>query len=342
MKLLTVSVAAYNAEGWLARCLKSLTENSVAEDIDVIIVNDGSSDGTLEIARSYEKRYPSIIRVVDKDNGGHGSTINVAIERALGKYFKIVDSDDWVEAGGIERLIRVLAQSDADCIVNPYFRVDADSGAKTLVNVFDRSNPLGTELQVNQIKGDLKLAMHALCFRTDLLKCSPYRLDEKCFYVDAEYIVYYFGDCQTVLLLDWPVYDYLVGTSEQSVNISNMIARREQHKRVCFSCLDYFNSVGNESSKRYRIIERCILGIIGTEYRILLCLPYEEARKELPEFDSQFESSNKSLYARFLEVFGKSNLVGKVIGLLRSRGFKYFAFINALYRLKFLKTCGSR
>lgn len=132
MKTLTISVAAYNAEGWLSRCIDSLTNTDVSNELDVVVVNDGSADGTLSIARSYEKRFPDIINVIDKPNGGHGSTINAAIDAARGTYFKVVDSDDWVERDGLESLVAALRNLDADVVVNPFYIVDVDTGRRVL------------------------------------------------------------------------------------------------------------------------------------------------------------------------------------------------------------------
>ena len=127
-KVLSISVAAYNAAQDLSRCLDSLVNTSVADFLDIIVVNDGSKDETLALARSYEQRYPDIIRVIDKENGGHGSTINASIPEAMGKYYKIVDSDDWVDKEGLERLVHALMETEADLVLNPFHIIDAQTG----------------------------------------------------------------------------------------------------------------------------------------------------------------------------------------------------------------------
>ena len=101
MKILSISIAAYNAEKWIERCLDSFCIPEIAADIEVIIVNDGSTDHTEQYAHKYVVLYPDIFRLINKKNGGHGSTINVGIKKACGKYFKIVDADDWVEKEGL-------------------------------------------------------------------------------------------------------------------------------------------------------------------------------------------------------------------------------------------------
>lgn len=94
MKLLSIAIPCYNSAAYMRKCIDSLLPGG--EDVEIIIVNDGSSDNTMDIAEEYRERFPAIIKVVNKENGGHGSAVNVGIEQARGLYFKVVDSDDWV------------------------------------------------------------------------------------------------------------------------------------------------------------------------------------------------------------------------------------------------------
>lgn len=335
-KVLTVSVAAYNAESWLSRCLSSLVGTEVTSSLDVIVVNDGSSDGTLDVARSFESDYPDVVRVVDKENGGHGSTINAAISIARGRYFKVVDSDDWVEKEGVEQLVRVLKHADCDIALNSFFEVDAATGEKRLADdIFESAgNPIGKTLGVDEVCGDLHLVMHAMTFRTRVLQCSSCRLDERCFYVDNEYIVYYFSSCETVMLLDWPVYDYLLGTSEQSMNFSNMLRRRAQHERVCLACAKFCSAHSELSGKRQQVAMDVAIRMLAGTYRILACLPYGMSRREMQEFDRRLMAANPLLYDVFLQE-RTNELVTKVVRRLRVRDFKRYRAINVLYRLKY-------
>lgn len=335
-KILTISVAAYNAESWLGRCLRSLVENEAASSLDVIVVNDGSSDGTLAVAQSFESEHPDVVRVLDKENGGHGSTINAAIDSARGRYFKVVDSDDWVEKKGIERLVRALKHANCDIVLNSFFEVDANTGEKQLANdIFDSAaNPIGKAVNVDEVNGDLHLVMHAMTFRTELLQDSPYQLDEHCFYVDNEYIVYYFSLCETMMLLDWPVYDYLLGTSEQSMNYHNMLKRRAQHERVCLACAEFCSAHSELAGKRARVAMGVAIRMLAGTYRILACLPYGMSRKEMAAFDLRLKDANPRLYDAFLEERA-DELVAKVVRRLRARGFRRYLGINVLYRVKY-------
>jgi len=117
MKVLTVLVPTYNVEKYLRRCLDSLLLPEVLEEIEVLVVNDGSKDGSADIARAYEKKYPQTVVFVDKENGGHGSTINVGIEKAQGTYFKVLDSDDWVNIGDFIEFVKRLKEETADAVI---------------------------------------------------------------------------------------------------------------------------------------------------------------------------------------------------------------------------------
>lgn len=112
-KILTISIASYNAEKDLPKCLDSFVESNVLDKLDIIVINDGSSDNTSKIAHNYADKHSSI-RVIDKLNGGHGSTINCGIVSAKGKYFRIVDSDDWIDPNELEKLVKYLEKSNVD------------------------------------------------------------------------------------------------------------------------------------------------------------------------------------------------------------------------------------
>ena len=139
LKKLSVIIPAYNAERFLAKCVASIAEQTY-ENIEIIVVNDGSKDSTLKIAEEYENKYPGSVIVIDKENGGHGSTINSSLIRASGKYYKIVDSDDWVETENLDKLVSILKNSDEDLIVNSYYEADINGNKTNLIKASDHKN----------------------------------------------------------------------------------------------------------------------------------------------------------------------------------------------------------
>lgn len=296
---MSISVAAYNAEKWIERCLNSFIVPEIIDEIEVLIINDGSTDRTSAIAREYTLRYPDTFILIDKENGGHGSTVNAAIKAASGKYFKIVDSDDWVEQNELVKLAGQLKNMEADVVISPYYIVKANSFSKQFVTCIDGLNSkyMNRVLNINQLEVKWELAMHGLTFYTEVLKNYFIPLDENCFYVDLEYIVFYFSHIQTVYISDIPIYNYLIGTNEQSVNMDNMIKRRSQHLQVCKRMIDYYSNCNFNTDVIRTVIESCIIN----EYRILLQIADANISKsEFMHFDHMLKELNSIMYVQVI------------------------------------------
>ena len=123
MKILTISIAAYNVEQYIRQALNSIIDESVIDELEVFVVDDGGTDQTLEIAKEYAEKYPQSIIPVHKENGGYGTTVNYSIARATGKYFKLLDGDDWFDTEALCRLVKALRETDADIIYSPYKKI---------------------------------------------------------------------------------------------------------------------------------------------------------------------------------------------------------------------------
>ena len=106
MKYLTFAIPCYNSAEYMSHAVESILIGG--EDVEILIVNDGSQDETLQIAKQYEEKYPDIVRVIDKENGGHGDAVNAGLRNATGKYFKVVDSDDWVDEQSLRKIMETL------------------------------------------------------------------------------------------------------------------------------------------------------------------------------------------------------------------------------------------
>ena len=130
-KILTVTIPSYNVEKYLKQTLDSFLAEEILEEIEVLIVDDGSKDGTAAIGKEYERKYPGTFRVISKENGGHGSTINRGIQEAKGRYFKVVDGDDWVNTADFIKLVKALKTCTAEYVVTNYYEVNDKTGEKT-------------------------------------------------------------------------------------------------------------------------------------------------------------------------------------------------------------------
>lgn len=259
-KILTVTIPSYNVEKYLPEIIPTFLAPEILGEIEILIVNDGSKDRTAEIAGQFEKDYPNTIRLVDKENGGHGSTINKGIELAQGKYFKVVDGDDWVDTEQFVRYVKRLKELDQDIVLTPFNRVNIDSGEiekKTLSGIsFDTEYSVSTLLR---LLGD-SYCMHSTTFKTSVLKqIRP--IDEHCFYVDQEYIAFPLPYAETAVCLDCTIYQYRVGNNEQSVSMQSFQRNREMHFRVIRTLLEFLDEIscGGEirSFLRSRIAGLC-------------------------------------------------------------------------------------
>ena len=121
-KLLTISIAAYNVEKTIEKCLDSFLPCRHLSDLEILVINDGSTDHTAEIVSGYEKRYPGIY-LINKENGGHGSTINKSLSLSTGKFYKVIDGDDWVDSVELDKLCDCLESTEAELVINDYMEV---------------------------------------------------------------------------------------------------------------------------------------------------------------------------------------------------------------------------
>ena len=204
-KLLSISIAAYNMEKYLSNAIEScIFSDYLRNRIEIIVVNDGSKDKTLEIAKSYESRYPNCIKVINKINGGYGSTVNSSISVATGKYFKLLDADDWFNEKGFEKFINRLEDCNSDVVFSDYNTVFEDGKIEGTVS-FDLESGIVYQISEKHLNaGDY--AMHAISVKTNLLKDGNVKLSEKCFFTDTEFVYYSFKWSNTFLYIDENVY----------------------------------------------------------------------------------------------------------------------------------------
>lgn len=326
-KILTISVAAYNAANDIEKCLNSMLTLSVADKLEIIVVNDGSKDNTAEIVRRYCDKYPSIVRLIDKANGGHGSTINASIKAATGKYYKIVDSDDWVDKNGTEELVTWLENHDTDLVLNPYHIVSADSGKQE-----ELISPVEEYIEPRVIKNadELRrtvLYMHALTYKTDVVKAMGPIISEHCFYVDTEYVVFTMKYVKSFAYLEEPVYQYLMGTANQSMNIRNLVIRREQHLRVIKRITEFYHENKNTFSDAVRDVLRLRVQLGAfNHYKIYVCVGELKAGKEAAMFDKWLKNADSEAYEL---IPGK---LKETIGFHRKTNFMFFGLMSLVLK----------
>lgn len=234
MKLITFAVPCYNSESYMERCIDSLL--IAGDDAEIIIINDGSSDSTSIIAHRYEKMYPDRIRAVDKINGGHGSGVNKGIELAQGKYFKVVDSDDWLDKNALKKFMRSLRFWEnigitLDLIICNYIYdhiYEPEHSHKTSYKNIFKPGKLSSWKDMGLFLPSQYLIMHALYFRTEILKNAGVMLPEHMFYVDNIFACQPLHLVDKICYLDIDLYHYFIGREDQSVNESVHMKRIDQ------------------------------------------------------------------------------------------------------------------
>lgn len=237
MKYITFVVPSYNSQDYLERCVNTLMPEN--EDVEIIIVNDGSTDKTAEIADRYHKKYPNTVQVIHKENGGHGSALNTGLKAAQGIYFKCVDSDDWLDTALLKKLLDQIKQWDSshtrvDLIICNYIYDHLYENKKKVIsynNVF-KKNEIMTWEDIGHFLPSQYILMHATFFRTDILKKSGVVLPEHTFYVDNIFAHQPLSFTSTICYLDLDMYHYFIGRADQSVNEKVMMKRIDQQIRV--------------------------------------------------------------------------------------------------------------
>ena len=244
MKLLSIAIPSYNSEAYMRKCIESLLPGG--EDVEILIVDDGSKDRTGEIADEYETLYPNIVKAIHQENGGHGAAVNTGLEHATGLYFKVVDSDDWVNESAYRKILQTLRElaggSTALDMLISNFVYEKEGAKKNKVMRYHHALPKDTIFTWDEIKHFRKgqyILMHSVIFRTKLLKECGLKLPEHTFYVDNLFVFEPLPYVRTMYYLDVNFYRYYIGREGQSVNEQVMISRIDQQIRVNKLMLDY-------------------------------------------------------------------------------------------------------
>ena len=244
MKTISFAIPCYNSAAYMDKCIESCL--ACGEDIEVIIVDDGSTkDETPQKADEWQRRYPDIVKVVHQENGGHGAAVNAGLAAAEALYFKVVDSDDWLDADAMAEVMaylrRQIERRDAtDLVVANYVYEKVFEDKRTAMryrNVF----PVGKEFgwrDIGHFSPSQYLLMHSVIYRTELLKDMGLALPEHCFYVDNIFVYVPLPHVKSVYYLDVDMYRYFIGREGQSVNEDVMYRRIDQQLRITRIMID--------------------------------------------------------------------------------------------------------
>lgn len=220
-KLLSISVAAYNVEKTIEECLDSFLSCRHLQDLEILVINDGSQDRTADIVSDYERKFPGVVLLINKENGGHGSTINASLAVATGEFYKVIDGDDWVNPVELDKLCDCLETAEADLVVNDYQEVYPDHERRVSHRIDYEDGKVYPFEKICPKRDFSKhvFLMHESTIRTERLRDVGTKIQEKCFYADNELVFFIGLAARTVQFHDSCAYQYRLGLAGQSVSI---------------------------------------------------------------------------------------------------------------------------
>lgn len=258
MKLLSVVIPCYNSQDYMRNCIESLLPGG--KEVEILIVNDGSVDRTAEIADEYAEKYPEIIKSIHQKNGGHGEAVNAGLRHATGLYFKVVDSDDWVDLEAYMQIIKklkelTLNETPIDMLISN-FVYEKEGAKRNTVMHYENVLPQNSIFTWNDV-GDFRkgkyILMHSIIYRTHLLRECKLELPKHTFYVDNLFVYVPLPYVKHMYYLNVNFYRYYIGREDQSVNEKVMISRIDQQIKVNKLMLELvdINKVANVQRRKY-------------------------------------------------------------------------------------------
>ena len=313
-KLLTIAIPCYNSEDYLARAMKSVLIGD--NRIEIIIVDDGSTDSTPELADQYAKKYPDLVWVIHKEKGGHGDAVMTGLANAVGKYYKVLDSDDWLNRRALAAIMNFIAENETmdnsfDMIISDY--VYEKLGKKHKKRIGYRGvMPVRTPFTWDKLGKFMpwqNILMHSVIYRTQLLKKTGIKLPKHTFYVDNIYVYHPLPYVKKVYYLDVDLYHYVIGRSDQSVNEKVMMGRIDQQVLVTKLMIDdhSLRNVENSMLRRYMSQYLAMMMTVSTAFLIKIGTPESLAERDalwnyLKKHGSQYKYVHRNILGKVMQM----------------------------------------
>ena len=308
-KLLTVSIASYNVEKKKKKTLDSCIIPEILDDLEIIIEDDGSTDGTAALAQKYVDKFPNTFRLIRKQNGGYGSTVNRSIKEATGKYFKLLDGDDWFDHDGLIELIDQLKTTDSDLYLNRYYSVIDGTWESALCESTWDSYEGGT-FSIDQIKCELPIGIWNTTVRTEAIRKSTYQLPEHMFYTDQLFVIRFMPFIKTITFSKTPVYCYRIGRDGQTVSKESRIKNYKNFLFVFREGLNlYKNTVAISPDNRHMMCSRNSTYFYRALCSILLMGPSKERYKEMLELKNHCRNLAPDVYQHAVKISKKVKML---------------------------------
>ena len=306
-----------------------MNDSRVLDDLEVLIIDDGSKDDTFKIAQKYQNLAPQTFKYIKKENGGHGSTVNKGIELATGKYFKVVDGDDWVDTDALVEFIHKLKKVDSDLILTNHVEVYPSHSQK--INLISGMVPEKEYTWNNEI--DIKrVVLHTLTVKTKLLRENQVHITEHCYYVDVEFVVWATYVSNTIMYFDLYLYQYRLGEKNQSVSKKNMLKNVRMQEKVSYQLVKLYDRFVKKNimpSNKEETIFITFKRSVGSTMRTFLLYKNSEAKANIIKFDRNIKDISDTSFRKLNE--------DKFIKITRKENYSLIPIIRFFYNIWILK-----
>ena len=301
MKLLTVAIPCYNSQEYMKHAIESVLVGG--EDIEILIVNDGSKDDTAKIADEFEVAYPGIVRAIHQENGGHGEAVNAGLRNAKGLYYKVLDSDDWLDQDSLLRVMNKLRQMVKEgkmvdmFLANYVYEKPSEHKHKVIryEGVFPENQIFGWS-DIKRFKISQNILMHSVIYRTQMLHDCGLELPKHTFYVDNIFVYVPLPNVKTMYYMDVNLYRYYIGREDQSVNEDVMISRIDQQIKVNKIMIDAYDltKIRNKKLKDYMVKYLAMMMTVSSIF--LIKEGSEESLTKRAELWSYLKDASKGMF----------------------------------------------
>ncbi len=330
-KILSIIVPSYNSRPFLDVGIPSFLEETVLEALDIIIVNDGSTDDTAAAAEEYCSRYPGSIRLISQGNKGHGGALNTGCAAAVGKYLRVVDADDWIQTQNLAPFVEYLRTCSSDVVLTPYRTIDISCGEikerRIPAEAIGRELTLG-ELMQNRTAYEQLLALHGITYRRDFYQSRGIQLSEHVFYEDVEYTTIPCCFAETITAVDLFFYEYRIGDVQQSVSDESQLKRIDHVRKVLNRLIREYGRVRetlDEGQNRYYCIKARSLLLRYATTALLLEKDRRKGREMAADMVEVFRLRMPMVYAMAKRQYG----ILRLLNALHVPKDKWDAFLNS-------------
>lgn len=299
-KTLTIVIPTFNMEKYLNRCLDSLIiEKEIMNFLEVLVINDGSTDSSSNIAHQYETQYPETFRVIDKTNGHYGSCVNRGIQEAKGKYFKVLDADDWFNTSELQKYLLQLNQlEDVDAVfTNWTLHNSINKTKKTSIKPqYQLNKRIDIQTLVLKFQPNYFYTLYGITYYTKLLRDINYHQTEGVCYTDTEYVYYPMMEAKTVAFIDVNLYQYFIGREGQSIDPQVIQKNISHYYKIVQRALSEYTST---TSNFQRTIQKHFFKTICSSF-YFLCLSFNSSNNtkkyNLKQVDYQLKKVSIDIY----------------------------------------------